>query len=150
MLFDNALAFDPVSARCDMVFDGQDLALDTTPQTPLLIAVGCSRRARPDDTLPTGTTDLYSPSSLMARQGWPGDAFDPNGERIGSRFWLVEGAKDAPPTYRLAADALAEATGFFKQLGYAVGVKTVRVRAGVLGAVVAVEGSEVELRAVMA
>ncbi len=149
MLCDNALAFDPATLQCDLVFDGTDLAIDTTPMTPLLIAAGCSRRARPDDTLPSGTTKIYDPNSLMARQGWAGDAFDQAGQLVGCRFWLTDGLKDVTASYRLAADTLTEGTAFFEGIGYAVGVKTGRIRRGVLGAIVAVEGSEVEVRAAL-
>jgi len=147
MFLDNALAFDTNTRSCDLVFDGVDLALDDTAATPLLISIGCNRRARPDDVLPSGATNFYTPGSLLARQGWPGDGFDANGDLIGSRVWLTEGAKQTEATRRLAETAAAEGVFWFRtKLGLAVGVTAVWARPGGLALTVAVADTEITLR----
>ena len=106
---DAALAYDPVSRRCDAVFDGTDLVLDGTPVTPLLLALGTDRRARPDDELPDAVSDFYSPHRIDPRGGWPGDALDAAGRFSGSRLWLLVRKKHLETTRTLAESALAEA-----------------------------------------
>lgn len=108
---DTALAYDPVLRRCDLVFDGLDFGLDATAVTPILMAAGCDRRARPDDALPEDTSDSMTPATLTARRGYPGDALDPLGRLTGSRMWLLRGRKQDEPTRLLAEDALQEALG---------------------------------------
>ena len=49
MFLDLALHYDPARGCCDLVFTGQDLALDRTPITPMLVSLGSDRRARADD-----------------------------------------------------------------------------------------------------
>ena len=132
MFLDNALAFDLETRVCDLVFDGTDLALETTPATAMLIALGCARRARPDDVVPSGATNFYTPGTLLARQGWPGDAFDAQGYLIGSRLWLLDGAKGAArtntttgpgeTTRRNAEAYAAEALEIFEDKGLSTGV----------------------------
>ncbi|HQU16618.1 MAG TPA: phage GP46 family protein [Gammaproteobacteria bacterium] len=109
MIFlDSAITYDPAARRCDLVFDGQDFALDAGPVTAVLTAVGIDARARADDVLPTVASNSYSPASLIARRGWSGDALDPSGERSGCRKWVVEGRKQTEPTRQAMQDALAE------------------------------------------
>lgn len=92
MLLDLAIAWDPVRRRCDFRYDG-GLALDTTPLTPVLLSLGSDRRAEPDDTLPDTVTEGSIAAGLNPRRGWAGDAFDEDGNRAGSRLWLLEREK---------------------------------------------------------
>ena len=71
-----ALSYDQRRRRCDLAFSGRDFVLDTTPLTPVLISLGCDRRAHTDDVLPDAVTNNYAPQRLNARRGWCGDALD--------------------------------------------------------------------------
>lgn len=103
---DLALSYDAATRTADLTLgaDG-DLALDLTPVTPMLMSIGLDRRARADDELPGGVTELNRPGSIVGdRRGWCGDALDGRGRRAGCRLWLLERAKSADLT-RLAAEA---------------------------------------------
>jgi phage gp46-like protein len=93
MYFDLAIAWDPARRCCDLVVDGADLAIDTTPVTPLLISLGSDQRAEPDDVLPDTVTEGSIAAGLNPRRGWAGDALDPNGNRVGARLWLLQREK---------------------------------------------------------
>lgn len=86
------------------------IAVDTTPATALLIAMGTDRRAEPDDTLPGEVPGLPAQTAgLMVRRGWVGDILLAQGQRLGSRIWLLERAKHDEHTRALAAAYAAEA-----------------------------------------
>lgn len=111
---DIALAFDATRFACDVVLasaDGVtfDLKLTDTPVTPLLMSLGCDRRAADDDILPTGSASIDEPGSLLERRGWPGDALDRAGRLSGSRLWLLQRAKKTEETRRLAELYVEEA-----------------------------------------
>lgn len=104
---DLALAFDPRLKRCDLVFAGGTLALDATPVTPMLAALGSERRASPDNALPDATTEGSLASGLNPRRGWVGDAL--NAERLGSRLWLLERSKLSDDVLLAAEDYALQA-----------------------------------------
>jgi phage gp46-like protein len=109
MLFvDTALSYDPALRRCDLTFDGCDLALDATPVTAVLTAIGLDRRAHSDDVLPDTLSGGYAPAALNVRRGWAGDALDAAGDRAGSRMWIVKYGKQTEATRLLAENALQE------------------------------------------
>jgi phage gp46-like protein len=137
---DIALAWDPSRQGCDLVWQNGDFALDTTPTTNMLMALGCDRRARPDDTLPDDGSAWTQPSPggaaplIDLRRGWCGDALDAQGRRTGSRLWLLERAKQTEQTRKLAEGAAAEALAQVKaMLGVSIQLTVRWVRAGVLG-----------------
>lgn len=137
-----ALDYDRPSRRCDLAFDGWDLALDTTALTPVLISLGCDRRAHPDDTIPDAVTNDYRPSRLNARRGWPGDGLDPDGRLIGSRWWLNLRRKQTEDTRRQHEDATAEALGW---LPLPVTISVRWVARGILGTLVQVGDLSMDL-----
>jgi phage gp46-like protein len=107
---DLALTFDARRFACDVVLSADasgglvhDLALADTPVSPLLMSLGCDRRAAPDDTLPTGSWSIGEPGSLGLRRGWPGDGLDRIGRLAGSRLWLLVREKKTEET-RLKAE----------------------------------------------
>ena len=108
MFLDLKIGFDPALRRCDLVYDGRRLVLDTTPVTPMLISLGSDRRAEPDDTLPDGTTEGSLQAGFNPRRGWPGDAFG-GGARIGSRLWLYDRDKLTAELLQAVEDAATEA-----------------------------------------
>lgn len=135
MFLDIALSYDPASRRCDMVFNGTDFAMDSTPATALLISMGSDRRARGDDELPAGHDNLTGDAPvLLARRGFPGDALDPLGRRRGSRFWLNDRAKQTERVRRLNESYGQEAFGWLEtERGQKVTLAVRWVRAGMLG-----------------
>lgn len=140
--FDLALSFDPVTRRVDLMLgeDG-DLVLDLTPATPMLISMGSDRRARPDDVLPTGLTELNKPSSLVERRGWAGDALDAGGQRIGSRLWLLDRAKESELTRLMGEEWSKEAMAWAEEeTGTAADVKVEWLRKDVLALEATVDG----------
>jgi hypothetical protein len=108
VFLDTALTYDPTRRRCDIAFDGRDFALDATPVTAVLTAVGLDRRAHTDDVLPDTLSGGYSPAALNARRGWAGDALDASGDLVGTRMWIVGFGKQTEATRLLAEDALQE------------------------------------------
>lgn len=116
MFYDIALLYDPQTRRCDlMIGDDGDLVIDETPITPVLLSVGLDRRAASDDPLPEGRTQLLVQSGIDARRGSAADALDPNGERIGSRLWLLDRAKVSETTRLLFLSWLAECVEWAKR-----------------------------------
>lgn len=76
---DLALIWDGRS--CDLALDGNDLQLDDSLQTSILISLFSDRRARADDVLSGADGD---------RRGWWADAYPQiEGDQIGSRLWLL-------------------------------------------------------------
>jgi phage gp46-like protein len=131
---DIALAYDPTNRRCDVVFNGVDFALDTTFQTPVLMSLGCDRRAHPDDDLPQPYVTLPADAPLMnLKRGWAGDALDPRGELTGSRQWTLARSKLDETIRRRAlsidAEALSALTG---RLGVAMTLTVERLNRNAL------------------
>lgn len=143
---DQALIYDPVRRRCTLAFNGVDLAIDDTPVTPVLIAVGCNRRAHQDDTLPDTVTDAYTPSRLNARGGWCGDPLDALGRLIGSRMWLLQRRKQDEATRKLGEGALSEAlTPLSTQRGWPIAITVTWVRKGFLGCLMKIANATLNL-----
>jgi phage gp46-like protein len=85
---DLALRWDPDSLTADLVVEGNDLARDATLQTAVELSLFLDRRAEDADQLPTSETD---------RRGWWGDSVPVvEGDRIGSRLWLLAREKHTP------------------------------------------------------
>ena len=113
---DIAVAYDPATRRCDLVFNGRDFARDATPLSAMLISLGTDRRARPDDALPDAfaATNPAGPATLLGRRGWCGDAFDTVGRLIGSRLWLLAREKHTEQTRKRAEQIVAEAVAWLR------------------------------------
>jgi phage gp46-like protein len=139
---DIALVFDELTRRTDLALgeDG-DLVLDETPKTPMLVAFGSDRRARPDDELPTGISEINAPTSFVERRGWAGDALDADGDLIGSRLWLLDRAKQTELTRVLAEEWMKQAFGWVaSDTGVAATIDVDWIRPSVLGLTVGVDG----------
>lgn len=81
--------------------DGLDLSRDDDLQTAVAWSLFVDRRADSGDRLPTGQDD---------RRGWCLDYLNDNeDDRIGSRLWLIQGAKSFEESRRSAEDIGAEA-----------------------------------------
>lgn len=96
---DLALIWD--GSACDLAIDGNDLMLDDGLRTALIVSLFSDRRARDDDELPGGDGD---------RRGWWADAWSQiDGDRIGSRLWLLGREKELLETLRRAREYAEEA-----------------------------------------
>ena len=145
--FDIALVFDPAARRADNALgeDG-DLVMDETPATAMLVSFGSDRRARPDDALPAGVSELNQPASLVERRGWAGDALDGAGALIGSRLWLLDRAKQSELTRLMAAEWCKEAFAWAAdETPSAAVIAADWVRREVLGLTITVDGRTLQL-----
>jgi phage gp46-like protein len=140
--FDLALVYDPVTRRTDLAIgaDG-DLVIDETPVTPMLLSLGADRRALSDDELPAGrdaalnarSTGSAEIDNLMARRGATQDGVDANGERTGSRLWLLDRAKENDLTLALVRAWAGEALDWVEdETGIPAEVDAAWLRRGVL------------------
>lgn len=103
----------PVAGQTDLVIaptgSGRGrLSFDRTLASPLLLAIGSERRAATDDVLPPMMAP-NGPAPFGARRGWVGDVLLSDGQRQGSRLWLLERAKRTEATRLSAEDYTAEA-----------------------------------------
>lgn len=106
---DIALRWDEEQQAFDIALDAGDLLAEDGLETAVALSLFCHRRANPDDELPTDETD---------RRGWWGDALLADGDRIGSRRWLVwPGQKQMPSTAARVETYDAEALAWMRQDG---------------------------------
>ena len=86
----------------------------------------------------------------MAKQGWVGDCFDPAGRLIGSRLFLLQGAKSTEQTRQLAESAGAEGLAHFReQNGLKPGVKARYLSTSMLAIIAVVAKTEITLHRVL-
>ena len=86
----------------DCSLHAADLLPENELETAVILSLLCDARARDDDTLPDGGTD---------RRGWWADSVAPeaDGDRTGSRLWLLSREKTLPEVLRRARDYAEEA-----------------------------------------
>lgn len=128
---DLALIWDGRS--CDLALDGNDLQLDDSLQTSILISLFSDRRARADDVLSGADGD---------RRGWWADAYPQiEGDQIGSRLWLLSREKELAEPLRRAKEYAEEALAWLVTDGIAARVQVITSvpRRGVLGLTVALK-----------
>ena len=83
-----ALEWDNAAGAASVVVENNDLKADAGLRTDLLVSLFTNRRAEPGDVLPDGVTD---------RQGWWADAVPVvEGDKVGSRLWLLDRSKKTP------------------------------------------------------
>ncbi len=112
---DLALIYD--GQGFDLALDGDDLLLDHSLQTAVVISLFSDRRARADDAVPGGSAD---------RRGWWGDAWaEVVGDQIGSRLWLLSREKELPETLRRAREYAEESLAWLVRDGIASTVTAV-------------------------
>lgn len=122
---------------------GADLEGDPGLKTAVIVSLFTDARAASDDELPPGETD---------RRGWWGDLLaGGDGDRIGSRFWLLAREKQLPEVLAKAEEYAAEALQWLVDDGIAkaVEVSAEWVRRGLLGVRIVIskpDGDAVEFR----
>lgn len=95
--------------------DAGDLATDDGLRTAVTLSLLCDRRAEPDDVIPDGTTD---------RRGWWADTIaDQDGDRFGSRLWLLSREKELPEVRRRAEAYARESLEWLLEDGVAAEVE---------------------------
>jgi phage gp46-like protein len=102
-------------AQLIQLADGQDLATDHDLQTAVAWSLFSNRRAESGDRLPCGDSN---------RQGWCLGYLEP--QVLGSRLWLLRGAKSEDQVRLFAEDAATEALAWLLQDKVA---KTVEINA---------------------
>lgn len=87
-----------------------DLAVGNDLSTAIMISLFTDRRANEDDVIPDG----------IDPRGWWADAMD--GQRIGSRLWLLERSRSLPEVFARAKEYAEEALAWLKDDGIAAKV----------------------------
>lgn len=111
--------------RADVRLDGPDLASGKDLETAVVISLFTDRRADADDSVDGDD-----------RGGWWGDTYaEIQGDRIGSRLWLLIREKQTDETLSRAREYCEEALRWMLEDGVAseVTVETEWVRMGVMG-----------------
>lgn len=111
----------------DLAIEDLQLVREDGLKTAVILSLFVDRRAKPDDVLPDNTGD---------RRGWWADAYsDVDGDKYGSRLWLLSREKQLPSVLMRAKEYAQEALDWMVEDGVAesVSVETWFVRIGVLG-----------------
>lgn len=111
----------------DLVQSAAGLETDEGLETAVAISLFTDRRADPDDVLPDNSAN---------HRGWWGDSFaDIEGDRIGSRLWLLHREKQRPVVLERAREYAREALRWLIDDGIARSVEVVAefTSAGLLG-----------------
>lgn len=127
------------NGQFDIELDGYDLKTEQGLRNNVMVSLFTDHRAEPDDIIPDGTND---------RRGYWGDSYpDVEGDKLGSRLWLLSREKETINVLQRAQEYAEEGLQWLLDDGVAsaVNVTTERVRAGVLGIYVTIilsDGSE--------
>lgn len=101
---DIALDWELNALTGDFVLSGNDLQTDDGLRTALVLSLFTDRRAEDGDTLPDGETN---------RRGWWADSPEAapiaEGDKFGSRLWLLARSKETPDILARAEDYTREA-----------------------------------------
>ena len=98
---DLALSWDSAACSADLAVVANDLQGDAGLETAVMLSLFLDRRAEDGDVLPDGASD---------RRGWWADELAPvDGDKIGSRLWLLARAKPVRETALRAEEYAREA-----------------------------------------
>lgn len=107
-LADLALTWDIRLGVADLSMIDSDLASDRGLETAVLLSLFTDRRAQPDDVPPSGDPN--------DRRGWWADQFLPvEGDRFGSRLWLLARSTRTNETARRCEEYVREALAWMIQ-----------------------------------
>ncbi|WP_085919100.1 phage GP46 family protein [Halomonas sp. CSM-2] len=105
------ITLDWLDQALDVALIDGDLATDDGLRTAVALSLLCDRRAEPDDIIPDGTDN---------RRGWWADAIaDTEGDKWGSRLWLLGREKELPEVRRRAEAYAREALAWLLEDGVA-------------------------------
>ena len=131
---DLRLVFDRARLTADLSLSGALLDVDDGLRSAVIVSLFTDRRAETGDALPEGAGG--------DRRGWWGDALPPvvagvpiDGDRIGSRLWLLSREKQLRQVVNRAREYAAEALDWLIEDGIAerVEVDAEILRTGMLG-----------------
>ena len=108
----------------DIKLNDNDAELDYGLTTAVLVSLYTDRRATVDDNIPDGTDN---------RRGWWGDSIaEIEGDRIGSRLWLLDRSKTVQDNLNRAKDYIEESLEWMVEDGIAAAIEvtTERVEIG--------------------
>src|SRR5512143_214117 len=101
-LGDLALVWSVETNNADLSLIDSDVASDQGLLTAVLLSLFLDRRAEDDDIPPSG--------DARDRRGWWADEFlEPEGDKIGSRLWLLDRSKIVGETTKRADEYAREA-----------------------------------------
>ncbi|WP_328184615.1 phage GP46 family protein [Marinobacter sp. OP 3.4] len=129
--------------RIDIQLQGGDLVADDGLRTAVVLSLLTDRRANPGDALPDGSDD---------RRGWWADILARvEGDRFGSRLWLLSREKNLAEVRRRAETYAAEALEWLREDGIAntieVEAETVATdRLGMKIRIIRTDGQAIEQR----
>jgi phage gp46-like protein len=148
--FDVQLAYNPNLHCCDVVFNGVDFAIDTTPVSAILMTLLSKRRAAPDEQVPAPVLEWSNPVQFNARGGYPGDALDPTGQLVGSGVWLFQRRlSDEQTRADFAAMLAADLAWLETARGLALQIEVAWVTKQMLGYRVTVGETTIQLKQVL-
>ena len=102
-----------VNSRGDIEIARDDIILDDSLETAVIVSLFSDRRAEDDD-----------PVDLSDRRGWWGDLLsDVPGDQIGSRLWQLARAKQVPESLNMAEEFAKEALAWMIEDGVAMAVE---------------------------
>lgn len=122
------------ATAADLVLAAGDLETDDGLETALIVSLFTDRRAADGDALPSPSAD---------RRGWWGDHAQPpvDGDRVGSRLWLLAREKQLPVVLDRAVAYAREALQWLidDRVATRVEVEAEFTRPGLLGLLVVIE-----------
>lgn len=104
-LADLALVWDTASGSADIVMIDDDLASDRGLETAVILSLFTDRRAEDDDVPPSG-------DERDRRGSWMDEFAAVEGDRMGSRMWLLDRSKRTNETARKCEEYVREATAW--------------------------------------
>lgn len=125
-MIDVLMRFDPERLSSDYELRGGSLAADAGLSTAIVHSLFTDARARDDDELPAGESEP---------RGWWGDVLaSAEGDRYGSRLWLLRREKQTQETLNKAREIAEEALAWLIEDGIARQIETEAeyIRLGVL------------------
>jgi len=111
---DIALNYDSDNREFDIAIDAPDLKSDDGLRTAVIISLFSDMRAEDDDELPDGTDNKRG----FWADGWP----DIEGDKTGSRLWLLSRSKETTDVLVRAEEYAIEALQWLIDDGVAVSV----------------------------
>lgn len=111
---DLALTYSPQLDAFDLAIDPAtaDFVREDSLATAMVLSLMCDRTAQPGEVAPGAD-----------RRGWWPDAFAEDGDRFGSRLWLLEREKQTEQTLQRARAYVREALAWVVEDGFATGIE---------------------------
>lgn len=108
-----------IDGAIDLSFGPNGIALEQGLESAVIVSLLTDRRAGVEDVLPERESAIAA-AVPPDRRGWAGDALSEwEGDRIGSRLWLLAREKQTESTLRRAVDYAREALQWLIDDGHA-------------------------------